>query len=138
LVQLAGPVIVLYLYLLCLCVFILVMVWFGLWFMLSTIFQLYRGCQFYWGRNPEYSEKPIDMPQVIAKLYHIMLYRVQSAWVGFELITLVVKCTDCIGSCKSNYHTITVTTAPYIGDENKEIIHGLNNLYIYTFVLHIR
>jgi hypothetical protein len=29
---------------------------------------------------------------------------------GFELTTLVVMCTDCIGSYKSNYHTIT--TAP--------------------------
>ena len=31
---------------------------------------------------------------------------------GFELTTLVVMCTDCIGSYKSNYHTIT--TAPYL------------------------
>jgi hypothetical protein len=28
-----------------------------------------------------------------------------------ELTTLVVICTDCIDSCKSNYHAITVTTA---------------------------
>jgi hypothetical protein len=31
--------------------------------------------------------------------------------VGFELITLVVIGTDCTGSCKSNYHAITTTTA---------------------------
>jgi hypothetical protein len=31
---------------------------------------------------------------------------------GFELTTLVVIGTDCIGSCKSNYHMITATTAP--------------------------
>ena len=30
---------------------------------------------------------------------------------GFELKTLVVLGTDCIGSYKSNYHTITATTA---------------------------
>ena len=30
---------------------------------------------------------------------------------GFEHTTLVVKGTDCIGSCKSNYHAITTTTA---------------------------
>jgi hypothetical protein len=34
------------------------------------------------------------------------------AWTGFELTTLVVIGTDCIGSYKSNYHTITTTTAP--------------------------
>jgi hypothetical protein len=31
----------------------------------------------------------------------------------FELTTSVVIGTDCIGSCKSNYHTITATTTPY-------------------------
>jgi hypothetical protein len=34
-----------------------------------------------------------------------MLYRVYTAWAGFELATLVVIGTDCIGSTKSNYHT---------------------------------
>jgi hypothetical protein len=33
-------------------------------------------------------------------------------WTGFELTTSVVIGTDCTGSCKSNYHTITTTTAP--------------------------
>jgi hypothetical protein len=32
--------------------------------------------------------------------------------VGFELTTSVVIGTDCIGSYKSNYHTITTTMAP--------------------------
>jgi hypothetical protein len=47
------------------------------------------------------------------KLYHIMLIEYTSPWVGFELTALtitsptcVVIGTDCIGSCKSNYHTL--------------------------------
>jgi len=63
----------------------------------STIFQLYRGAKFYWWRKTEYSEKNTDLPHVTYKLYRIMLYRAHRLN-GFELTTLVVIGTDCIGS----------------------------------------
>ena len=41
---------------------------------LSTIFQLYRGGQFYWWRKPEYSGKTTELSHLIVNIKYLAIY----------------------------------------------------------------
>jgi len=47
---------------------------------------------------------------------------------GFELRTLVVIDADCIGSLKSNYQAITITTAPECIGSYKSNYHTITTM----------
>ena len=54
-----------------------------------------------------------------------------SPWAWFELTTLVVIGTDCVGSCNFNYHTITNTADP-----NNTIVISFNWLIMLLFYIY--
>jgi hypothetical protein len=64
---------------------------------------------FIYGRKRSTRRKPLTCCKPMT---NIMLYRIHFAMSGIRITTLVVIETDYTGSCKSNYYTITTTTAP--------------------------
>ena len=105
----------------------------GLWCLTphSTIFELNRGCQFYWWRKQDYRENTTDLPLVTNKLHHSLLYRVHLSRMGFQLTMLVVVVTDSI--CIANLTTIRSQRPPHciqayvvLRIKTKEIPHRQN------------
>ena len=68
-----------------------------------------------------------------------------SPWEGFELTTLLVICTGCTCSCKSNYHTVTTTMASCQVKSKAESVKinrciqyfCFNSIVSYTFLLYV-
>ena len=81
-------------------------------------FQQYFSCivpvNFISGVNWSTLRKPQTCRKSLTNFITYYCIEHTSPWTGFALTTLVVIDTDCIGSYKSNYHTITtMTTSQY-------------------------
>ena len=63
------------------------------------------------GGNKRPRRRPPTCHKSLTNLITWCFIEYTSQWTRFELTTLVVIDTDCIVSCKSNYHTITTTLA---------------------------
>ena len=80
----------------------------GLWCLTprSTLFQLY------WWRRLQYPEKTRPAASYWQTLSHNVVHLALSGSRTHNISGMVIG-TDCIGSCKSNYHTITAMMAPF-------------------------
>ena len=66
------------------------------------------------GGNRSTQRKPLTHHKSLTNFITKCCIEYTSPWAVFELTMLVVIGTDCIGSCKSNYHTITSTMARHL------------------------
>jgi hypothetical protein len=72
------------------------------------------AASFIGGGNQSTHRKPLTYRKSLTNLITYCCIEYILPWVGFKVTTLVVLNTDCTGSCKSNYHTITTITAQSI------------------------
>ena len=77
---------------------------------LSTIFQLYGAVSFIDGGNQSTRRKPPTCCKPLTN-FIIVLSTPCLEWGSNSLVVIQIG-TDCTGSCKSNYHTITMPPPP--------------------------
>jgi ketosteroid isomerase-like protein len=77
--------------------------------------------------TPVSSTNSTDCHNITEILLKVVLNTIRT---GFELTTIVVIGTDCTGSCKSNYHTITTTTAPF--EYRYAVLWNIDNAKVYS------
>ena len=90
---------------------------------LSTIFQLYRGGQFYWWRKPGENHRLVasHWQTLSHTVVHLALIEIQTHNISGDRHWLH------IGSCKSSYHTFTATMAPSYVWGPSPLVKGINN-----------
>ena len=76
-------------------------------------FRYIMAVSFIGGGNRSLRRKPSPCRKSLTNFITQCCIEHTSAWAGFELTTLVEIGTDCKGSCKPTYHTITTMTAPF-------------------------
>ena len=111
----------------------------GLWHLipLSTIFQLYRGVQFYWWRKQEYLEK--NQPpttsnwQTLSDNIVLITPCLSGIW-SHNIEVIGTDCCICIGSCKFNYHTIVTTMVPYVMGVLKVLLRIICKIKIFYWL----
>jgi hypothetical protein len=103
----------------------------GLWCLtpLSIILKLYRACQFYLWRKPEYPEKTTNLSQVTDKLSSHIVLSSTHRLSGIRAHNISGdRHWLHIGSYKFNYHTITTITTLVIFIRPIAFIHISGNV----------
>ena len=112
---------------------LLVYIGLGSWWLmpLSKIFQLYRG-QFWW-RKPEYPDR---MPVTDKLLSYNVVYNTprHEQDLNSQLTSKVIG-TDCIGSCKSSYHTTMTMTMTMTTTDLYITYHSNKLITVYLSIL---
>ena len=86
---------------------------FGVWHHFQQYFSYIMAVSFIGGGRRSTRRKPQTCRKSLTNFIKLWCIEYSSPWVGFRLTTLVAISTDGTGSCKSNYHMITIMISPF-------------------------